>query len=98
LQICSKCYVQSPDAAVYCENCKADLNLFSTRAVALKRMQENPRVSHVILQVADNSCPACQQLQGDYPKENPPRLPVKGCSHADGCRCFYQPVLNDIFP
>jgi hypothetical protein len=25
-------------------------------------------------------------------------LPVEGCSHALGCRCFYQPVLDEIYP
>jgi hypothetical protein len=25
-------------------------------------------------------------------------LPVEGCSHADGCRCHYAPVLDAFGP
>jgi hypothetical protein len=98
VQICSKCNHQWPDSTILCENCQADLREDSVRAAALKRLQGNPRVNHVILQVADNACPVCYQMQGAYPKDNAPRLPIEGCSHAHGCRCFYQPELNDIYP
>jgi hypothetical protein len=27
-----------------------------------------------------------------------PELPVRGCSHKNGCRCFYEPFLTDIYP
>ncbi|MCC6145962.1 MAG: hypothetical protein IT308_00185 [Anaerolineaceae bacterium] len=50
------------------------------------------------ISVADNACPACQQVMGAYPKDQLPRLPVEGCSHPNGCRCFYDPVLNEIYP
>jgi hypothetical protein len=98
VQICSKCYTESPDAVDNCVNCQAVLGEFSTRVVALKRFQQNPRVDHVILSVFADACPACEKLQGAYNKNEAPRLPVEGCSHPNGCRCFYQPVLNDIFP
>lgn len=98
MQICSQCNHQSPDSTDRCENCQADLREFSVRAAALKRFQENSRVEHVILQISDNACPVCHLMQGAYPKDDAPRLPVPGCSHANGCRCFYQPVLNDIYP
>jgi hypothetical protein len=98
VQTCSKCYTQSPDATDNCINCQADLREFSSRAVALKRFQQNPRVNHVILSIFHDACPACEKLQGAYSKDEAPRLPIEGCSHPNGCRCFYQPVLNDIFP
>jgi hypothetical protein len=66
--------------------------------MSIKRMQANPRVQHVILQVWDDACPACRQLQGSYPKDQVPRLPVEGCSHPNGCRCKYQPALSEIYP
>jgi hypothetical protein len=98
VQTCSKCNALSPDDSIYCDNCKSDLREFSNQAVALKRFQENPRVRHVILAINDNACPLCKEMQGAYTKESAPRLPVEGCSHPNGCRCFYQPVLGDIYP
>ncbi len=98
MQTCSVCNVASPDTATHCVNCQADLTKLSKTAVALQRFQENPRVLHVIVSVADDACPACRAQQGAHPKDQAPRLPVEGCSHALGCRCFYQPVLADIYP
>jgi hypothetical protein len=98
VQTCSKCHALSPDTAYQCENCQADLSQYSTQAVTLQRFQDNPRVLHVILNVHDDCCHACLEMQGAYPKDQAPRLPIQGCSHSDGCRCFYQPVLGDIYP
>ncbi len=98
MQSCTICYAQSPDEETNCINCGADLREFSATSVALKRFQKNPRVRHVIFSVMNDSCPACQKLQGAYPKDLVPRIPVEGCSFNDGCRCFYQPVLDDIYP
>ena len=66
--------------------------------MTLKRFQENPRVLYVRLTVAQDCCPACRQVEGAYPKDQAPKLPVDGCSHGLGCRCFYQPFLDDIYP
>jgi hypothetical protein len=98
MQTCSICNALSPDSAVVCSNCKADLREFSVAAVALRNFQANPRVESVILSVADDACPACAQLQGTYSKDQAPALPVEGCSHPMGCRCFYQPVLTEVYP
>lgn len=98
MQTCSKCHAQSPDAASRCSGCGADLNEWSNTAASLSRMRANPRVSYVRIAVADNCCPACRQAEGAYEKSTAPRLPVEGCSHANGCRCFYQPVLEEIYP
>lgn len=98
MQICSKCHASAPDEAGKCPSCGADLREWSETAVALKRLQENPRVIYVRLSVAHNCCPECRQAEGAYAKESAPLLPIEGCSHAQGCRCFYQPVLDEIYP
>ena len=98
MQTCTKCNTQSPDAATQCVNCHAELNEWSSTAQALKRFQANPRVQYVQVAVGEACCPACRETQGAYPKSEAPRLPVEGCSHGMGCRCFYQPFLDDIFP
>jgi hypothetical protein len=98
MQTCSQCNAQSPDSASLCVNCSADLNELSSTAVARKEFENNPRVKYVRLLVAVDACPACQALEGTYEKDAVPKLPIEGCSHATGCRCFYQPYLTTIFP
>lgn len=98
MQTCSQCNAQSPDSAARCVNCSADLKELSLTAVARKEFESNPRVNYVRLLVGVDSCPACQALEGTYEKGTVPKLPVEGCSHESGCRCFYQPYLNTIFP
>jgi hypothetical protein len=98
VQTCSKCQAQSPDSVQNCAACGADLSAWSTTAVALKRLQENPRVLYVRISVAGECCPACRMAEGAYAKEHVPTLPIEGCSHGLGCRCFYQPVLDSIYP
>ena len=98
MQICSKCQTQSPDTSKNCAQCAADLSEWSNSAVSLKRLQENQRVSYVRISVAQDCCPACRQIEGAYVKELAPKLPVEGCSHANGCCCYYQPVLEVIYP
>lgn len=98
MQTCSQCHTESPDSTLACPNCQADLREFSMTAVTLKRFQENTRVNAVHIAVQDDACPACQEIQGTFPKDRVPKLPVEGCSHEHGCRCFYQPLLENIFP
>ena len=98
MQTCSKCQTQSPDSATHCKNCQADLKEWSTTALILKRYQENPRVRYVHIMVMDNCCPACREIQGAYAKDAAPALPVEGCSHPLGCRCIYQPFLEELYP
>jgi hypothetical protein len=74
------------------------LALNSATAVALRQLQANARVSRVRLIVADDACPACRAAEGEFPKDRVPDLPVRGCSHAQGCRCFYEPALVEIYP
>ena len=48
---------------------------------ALKRMQENPRISNVVVVVPADACPACQEVFGTYPKDEVPDLPMEYCTH-----------------
>ncbi len=98
MQTCSVCNDQNPDEAQVCHNCGADLRELSTTAVALARYRANPRVAAVRISVMPDACPACQELQGVYPKDQVPALPMEGCSHENGCRCFYAPILTEIYP
>ena len=98
MQTCGKCSTQSPDEAKLCGKCGADLSRESLTALALARMRANDRVSLVRISVMHNCCPACAAAQGAHPKDSVPTLPVEGCSHALGCRCFYEPVLTEVYP
>ncbi len=70
----------------------------SEAAKALRRLQENPRVKYVVIAVPVEACPACQKIAGTYPKDKVPKLPIESCSHPLGCRAYYLPYLNDIYP
>jgi RNA polymerase subunit RPABC4/transcription elongation factor Spt4 len=98
VQTCSRCFTISPDSARVCANCQADLMEFSTTAVTLKKLKENPRVRAIRISVHADDCPVCAAIQATYSKDNVPHLPVEGCSHEDGCRCFFEPVLTEISP
>lgn len=98
MQTCSRCNSQSMDSASSCENCGADLKTFSATVVALKTMQANSRVVNIRLVVDYEACPACHEMQGTYAKDKVPALPIEGCSHPNGCRCFYEPMLDEIYP
>ncbi len=98
MQTCSRCNASSPDTATNCTNCKADLHEFSTNAVALKKFRENPRVTSIRINVANDACPLCYESRGTFAKEAAPALPHEGCSHGLGCRCTYEPVLSEIYP
>ncbi len=98
MQTCTNCNTQSPDGASHCLNCGYDLSEWSATSQALKKFINNPRVRLVRISVAGDACPECYQVQGAYPKDAVPRLPIEGCSHEHGCRCFYEPVLDEIYP
>lgn len=70
----------------------------STAAQSLKRLQANPRVLYIVVAAPEDACPACQNLTGTYAKDEVPQLPVDCCSHPLGCRAYYLPYLNDIYP
>jgi hypothetical protein len=64
----------------------------------LKKLQDNPRVKSIRVIVADDCCPTCAMYEGTYEKNEVVKLPIEGCSHQNGCRCFYEPMLNIIYP
>ena len=70
----------------------------SQAAQSLERMKANPRVKYIVIVVPEDACPACQNLTGTYPKDQVPRLPIEECSHPLGCRSYYLPFLDEIFP
>lgn len=70
----------------------------SPAAKALIELQANDRVKYIVVIAPADACPACQQLVGTYSKNEVPRLPVDECSHPLGCRAFYMPYLDDIYP
>ena len=42
-----------------------------------------------------DSCPVCQAHAGViYHPDAAPAIPIAGCSHPDGCRCSYTPVMT----
>lgn len=44
---------------------------------------------------SDDSCPACRALaETVYTPDNAPMLPHAGCTHPEGCRCAYTPVMR----
>lgn len=70
----------------------------SEAAKSLERMRANPRIKFIVVCVPEDACPACQNLTGTYPKDQVPRLPYEQCSHPLGCRSFYVPYLDEVFP
>lgn len=98
MQTCGICHTQSTDDTLKCGRCGADLKVSSQNALVLARMQANARVSQIRVSVMDTGCPACAAVQGAYAKDQAPTLPTVGCSHPLGCRCHYEPVLNEIYP
>ena len=70
----------------------------SEAAQSLERMKANPRIKYIVIVVPEDACPACQNLTGTYPKDQVPHLPIEKCSHPLGCRSFYLPYLDEIFP
>jgi hypothetical protein len=98
MQTCSRCFTQSSDTVLVCPKCQADLKALSTTAVALAKFRANPRVLWVHLAMPEDACPVCRAVEGTYPKEKAPNLPIEGCSEPNGCRGFYQPLLEEIYP
>lgn len=70
----------------------------SPAAQSLERMKANSRIKYIVIVVPDDACPACQNLTGTYLKDQVPRLPIEKCSHPLGCRSFYLPYLDEIYP
>ncbi len=67
-------------------------------AAALEKFKTNPRISKIRLIVPHDACPTCRHLEGEYEKDEVPELPLLDCSHPLGCRSFYEPKIEEIFP
>lgn len=91
MQTCDKCNAISPDTSIECSNCKSILAVSSQTAKTLKRFRNNPNVISIRISGHSDACPACQKFLNTYAKEDVPVLPIPGCSHTNGCRCFYEP-------
>jgi hypothetical protein len=98
VQTCTSCHTQSLDTVVICPTCQSDLKAYSTTAVALKKFRQNPRIKTIRVATPEGACPICVEIQGTYSKGDAPILPIEGCSNANGCCAFYEPVITDIYP
>lgn len=98
MRTCSLCTSKSPDTIAECVNCGADLDLYSESAVTLARLKANPRVGTIRLMSHGDCCPTCRAATGEWKKNRVPDLPIPGCSHPLGCRCYYEPELLEIYP
>jgi hypothetical protein len=79
------------------ENVVATTNIEAKQKAALKKIQDGLATKVRILANRD-CCPACAATEGAYGFDAAPELPVIGCSHPDGCRCHYAPVLDEFGP
>lgn len=65
---------------------------------ALQKIRAGRIATKVRILAARDSCPLCKSFEGAYEFDDVPELPHEGCSHPDGCRCFYAPVLDRFGP
>jgi hypothetical protein len=86
------------DLSIKLTDRSADLWENSPAAHSLERMKANSRIKYIVVVVPEDACPACQNLTGTYPKDQVPHLPYEQCSHPRGCRAYYAPYLDEIFP
>jgi hypothetical protein len=67
-------------------------------AAALKRIWEGGVATKVRILANHDCCPVCNAVEGAYEFDEVPELPLEGCSHPQGCRCHYAPVLDRFGP
>ena len=65
---------------------------------ALERIRKGGVATKVRILASHDSCPVCTALEGAYSFDDVPALPHEGCSHPQGCRCIYAPVLDRFGP
>lgn len=61
---------------------------------ALERIIANGVATRVRILASHDSCPVCRAYEGAYDFDKVPTLPLEGCSHPQGCRCHYEPILD----
>lgn len=75
----------------------ADVTKRAEQKKALENIK-NGLATRVRIMANHDCCPVCRALSGAYEFDEAPELPLEGCSHPDGCRCFYAPVLDMFGP
>ncbi|HEX6385038.1 MAG TPA: hypothetical protein VF177_10240 [Anaerolineae bacterium] len=76
-----------------------DLELAAERhRQMLEKIRSGGIATKVRILASHDSCPVCKALEGAYEFDNVPALPHEGCSHPQGCRCHYAPVLDRFGP
>lgn len=98
MRTCSRCHTQSADSVLICPSCQANMQEYSTTAIALSHFRENPRVKAIRIVAPEAACPICKNVTGIYAKDEVPVLPSLGCSEVNGCCSFYEPILEEIYP
>ena len=73
---------------------KTDAQRAKEQKKALKTIIDNGIATGVRIMASHDSCPLCRAMEGAYAFDEVPELPHEGCSHPQGCRCVYQPVLD----
>ena len=76
--------------------------LYASIVVGKKRSREELQgyseqefVTRVEIMCNDDSCQACKAAaKRKYTLKNAPLLPVDGCTHENGCRCCYTPIVD----
>lgn len=61
---------------------------------ALESYKRSGVVSRVEILTTMDSCPICKAISGVYLISDVPLLPVNNCTHKQGCRCCYLPVVD----
>lgn len=61
---------------------------------ALDKIRNGGVATKVRILANADCCPVCRALEGAYEFDDVPELPLEGCSHPQGCRCMYAPVLD----
>ncbi len=67
------------------------------QAKALENIK-NGLATRVRIMANRDCCPSCRAAEGAYDFGDAPELPIESCSHPNGCRCFYAPVLDMFGP
>jgi len=77
-----------------------DSDVVDKRAEQKKALENirNGLATKVRILTHRDCCPYCEAMEGAYEFDEVPVLPHEECSHPDGCRCFYAPVLDKFGP
>ena len=75
----------------------ADVTKRAEQKKALENIK-NGLATRVRIMANRDCCPACRAAEGAYDFDKAPELPLEGCSHPNGCRCSYAPVLDMFGP